>query len=62
MEHFEVNKELEQRYIKLMEKYAESDNYGEAHGDADDALCELLTILGYGQVVVAYDEVGKYYG
>lgn len=32
-----------------------------AHGDADTILCDLLTSLGYGDVVAAWDEVEKWY-
>jgi len=31
----------------------------EAHGDADDVLCELLATLGYGDVVEAWEAVQK---
>jgi hypothetical protein len=32
-----------------------------AHGDADKVLCELLTTLGYADVVAEWDEVPKWY-
>jgi hypothetical protein len=32
-----------------------------AHGEADQVICDLLTALGYGDVVVAYDDVEKWY-
>jgi hypothetical protein len=32
-----------------------------AHFDADDVLCQLLTTLGYADVVTAYREIGKWY-
>lgn len=32
-----------------------------AHGVADQVLCDLLTSLGYGDVVAAWDDVEKWY-
>lgn len=32
-----------------------------AHSDADDVLCDLLTALGYGDVVVEWGKVDKWY-
>lgn len=32
-----------------------------AHVDADDVLCQLLSDLGYGDVVMAYRQIGKWY-
>lgn len=31
------------------------------HSNADQVLCELLVSLGYGDVVAAWDRVGKWY-
>jgi hypothetical protein len=31
------------------------------HGDADKVLCDLLTSLGYGRVVEAWEKVEKWY-
>lgn len=33
----------------------------EAHGEADGVLCDLLTFLGYEDVVKAYDKIDKWY-
>lgn len=33
----------------------------EGHGRADDILCELLTTLGYADVVAAWQKVDKWY-
>lgn len=33
----------------------------EAHGQADDVLCDLLRSLGYGDVVDAWKKVPKWY-
>jgi hypothetical protein len=40
---------------------AESDDTECAHGEADNILCELLTRLGYNDVVTAYEAVDKWY-
>lgn len=32
-----------------------------AHGEADSILCELLELLGYKDVVAAYNKVEKWY-
>lgn len=32
-----------------------------AHGDADNVLCELLTTLGYADVVAEWQKVDKWY-
>jgi hypothetical protein len=32
-----------------------------AHIDADDVLCQLLSDLGYDDVVMAYRQIGKWY-
>lgn len=32
-----------------------------AHVDADDVLCQLLSDLGYNDVVMAYRQIGKWY-
>ena len=40
----------------------QSDNDGElAHIVADRLLCDLLTDLGYGDLVKEYDKIGKWY-
>lgn len=32
-----------------------------AHSDADDILCDLLSLLGYNEVVEEYNKIGKWY-
>lgn len=32
-----------------------------AHVNADDILCDLLKLLGYEDVVVEYNKIGKWY-
>ena len=50
--------------IEAIKKLKEAQNCGDieiAHGDADDILCELLSSLGYQDVVDEYIEVDKWY-
>lgn len=50
----------EQAITKLQE-LAKNGDWEAAHGDADQVLCDLLTALGHGEVVEAWDKVGKWY-
>lgn len=50
-----------ERAIEELEALAEMSDTEAAHIMADDVLCELLTALGYGDVVEAYANVGKWY-
>ncbi len=45
---------------KLKEQQANEDQE-EAHIAADDILCELLTAIGYEDVVKEYEKIGKWY-
>lgn len=47
--------------IKELRECEASDNPEEAHGTADDILCQLLTALGYEDVVLEYSMVTKWY-
>jgi len=55
--------ELEEyaEYINRLKKLNGLWDQEAAHGEADDILCELLTKLGYSEVVKAYEEVDKWY-
>ncbi len=33
----------------------------EAHREADSALCDFLTALGYAHIVALWDNIGKWY-
>lgn len=44
--------------LKAQQKNRDTEN---AHGDADDILCELLTTLGYEDVVAEWRKVKKWY-
>lgn len=51
-------------YEKAMEtlrQAQENGDYEGAHSIADEALCDLLTALGYVEVVAAWHKVGKWY-
>jgi len=50
----------EQALQKLM-KCEQDGDIEVAHVDADNVLRALLKTLGYGDVVAAYDKVGKWY-
>jgi len=51
----------EQAITKLRECQRIGDEE-EAHGDADGVLCDLLTSLGYEEVVAEWLKVRKWYG
>lgn len=55
-----MNKKLELEYIKKM-KDADSGDTEQAHGQADDLLCELLVKIGYSQVIDEYNKIDKWY-
>ena len=44
--------------LKLLQPY---DDPEREHKMADDILCQLLTNLGYSEVVAEYDKVDKWY-
>lgn len=51
-------------YKNLLRRMQELENSGDiesAHGLADDILCDLLTQLGYTDIIDAYDRVEKWY-
>jgi hypothetical protein len=50
----------EQAIQKLKECQASGDTEA-AHCDADDVLCELLTSLGYADVVAEWQNIYKWY-
>lgn len=49
---------IEQAKKRLIELQTE-DDYEEAHIEADDILCSLLTEFGAGDVVKEYHKIGK---
>ena len=51
-----------QSIIDQQSSFHSFDDVEEHHFDADDLLCELLTELGYGDVVEVYNKIEKWYG
>ena len=47
--------------LKKLEKCARSDDPEVAHEAADEVLCDLLTTLGFGDVVDAYKGVERWF-
>lgn len=47
--------------IKRLRKEQKSNDTEAAHCEADDILCELLTALGYQDVVEEFKKVRKWY-
>jgi hypothetical protein len=45
----------------ILQEEKESKDYEMSHVDADGVLCQLLTSLGYKDVVTEYHRVGKWY-
>lgn len=55
-----INKEeLKKEAIKQLNDIAKIDDTETAHINADDVLCNLLSTLGYQDVIDAYMEVDK---
>lgn len=47
--------------IEALKKQQDNGDTEEAHGYADDILCELLNSLGYEAVTAEFDKVHKWY-
>jgi hypothetical protein len=47
--------------IELLKSAQQSDDTERAHAEADDALCDLLSELGYAHVVAEFAKVRKWY-
>lgn len=47
--------------IERLKQLLVSGDVEASHSEADRILCELLTSLGYGDVVAAWDDVEKWY-
>lgn len=61
MENIEEIKRISEPYIERLK--TEQNNYDTeyAHSAADNILCDLLTELGYGDVVKEYNKIEKWY-
>jgi hypothetical protein len=55
-----ANQDRLARYCAKMQACAEEDTES-AHIKADDLLCDLLTELGYGELIARYEAIGKWY-
>lgn len=51
----------EQKYMALLKDCVANGDEEIAHSDADNILCQLLTELGYSEIVGIYSEVDKWY-
>lgn len=49
-------------YLDKLETLKKRTDHYDAHLEADDILCEILTKLGYNEIVEAYHQVHKWYG
>lgn len=47
--------------VEMLRKLQTNDDSEMAHIHADNVLCDLLTSLGYKEVVDEYGEIGKWY-
>jgi hypothetical protein len=56
-----LTKEELENYLAELKRYAESGDPECAHGGADGVLCEIVSKLGYQEIVDAWEEVPKYY-
>ena len=53
--------ELIKEYCALIEPEISNADFEGAHSNADRHLCDLLTRLGFGEVVAVYEQVTQYY-
>lgn len=53
-----INKDA---YIALLKEQQDSHDTEIAHSRADDILCDILTELGYNDIVEEYHKIGKWY-
>ena len=49
------------KYIERLKLIQKNGDIEAAHGDADTVLCELLNMLGYGEIVAEWEKVDKWY-
>jgi hypothetical protein len=47
--------------IARLREWHDVHDYERAHSEADKVLCDLLTALGYADVVAEWEQVGKWY-
>lgn len=56
-----LTKEELENYLAKLKEYAESDDPEDAHCGADRVLCEIVSKLGYQEIINAWKEVPKWY-
>ena len=54
-------RQVADKAIEALRSCQSNDDTEIAHGDADDALCELISALGLSDVVDEYGKVSKWY-
>lgn len=48
-------------YMERLKEIQKNTDIEIAHSDADDVLCDLLTELGYGDIVNEYKKIERWY-
>lgn len=56
-----TTRETADRILKEMSELDDTFDTELAHVEADNLLCEMLTVLGYDEIVEAYAKIGKWY-
>ena len=56
-----MNEELKNKFLKLMLDLQNETDIEANHTKADNLLCELLTELGYDEIVEAYNNLPGWY-
>lgn len=56
-----LSDEARTEFIKQLQDWQGEGDYETAHSEADDILCDVLKLLGYEDIVEAWDKVGKWY-
>ena len=54
-------KECIKRIVEKLNRLAYSGDREMAHAEADDLLCEVVDLLGHGEVTHAYSQISKWY-
>lgn len=56
-----ISKEDEIKYLNQLQSLQTLRDTEVAHSEADDILCEILTEMGYNDIVKAYETINKWY-
>jgi len=57
----QTKKQIKQEILAKLSNEIDNDDYEQAHGKADDLLCELLIKLGHQDIVDVYNKINKWY-